>query len=399
MYRLNNHVILISKDAQLLSYYPVYGNKFWKTPNMDELAEKGTVFMKHYTAAPSTAMAFTSMFTGLYPYQLDRADYTEVEEYRQGTTLFDEMYKRGYECHLMWSNNYIKMADKYSKCYGQHTIRHESKKLNQSVGVHMPRNEERNHLKDDSEKASDVMNYLVSELDTIDRNKKIFLWVHLPHVLLGRCGYGQDIDLFDEFIGEVRKRFGDDGIFITADHGNMNGYKGKTCYGFDVNEQAIHIPFITPRLPIGTHVNYPTTNAQLMEIILNGVVSKREFIVSDTQYFAQPYRKTAIIRGKYKYIYNKLEHKEELYDIDFDPNENINLLQDLLYDVDRNRNVNAEQVIFYPYRKEAHDNYKIIKAYFDSFWKTADKKTERKNYIIRKLKNYKAVLKRNLGLS
>lgn len=124
---VSHHVVLLSKDAMLPSYLPTYGNKYWKTPNIDELAQKGTVFMQHYTAAPSTAMAFTSMFTGLYPYQLDRADYTEVEEYNQGTTLFDEMYERGYECHLMWSNNYIKMADKYSKCYGKHTIRHEEK--------------------------------------------------------------------------------------------------------------------------------------------------------------------------------------------------------------------------------------------------------------------------------
>lgn len=396
MDRFGDHVILISKDCQLTSYYPTYGNKYWKTPNIDALAKKGTVFMQHYTAAPSTAMAFTSMFTGLYPYQLDRADYTEVEEYSQGTTLFDEMYDAGYECHLLWSNNYIKMADKFSKCYGKHTIRHEDKKLNQSVGVHRPRNEEQNNLVENKELSDDVMSYLTAVLDSIDSSKKIFLWVHLPHVLLGRCGYGQDIDLFDDFIGEVRKRFGDEGIFITADHGNMNGYKGKSCYGFDVNQQAILIPFISPRLEVGPVVDFPTSNAQLMEIILTGKVNKREFIISDTQYYAQPYRKTAIIKGRYKYIYNKLEKKEELYDIEFDPNENINLLEDLLYDVDRNRHVNAEQVIFYPYREEAKATYAEIKAFFQSIWKTADWKTEKKNYMERKLKNYKAAIKRTL---
>ncbi len=391
------HVVLLSKDAQLTDYFPTYGNTYWKTPNIDELAAKGTVFRCHYTAAPSTAMAFTSMFTGLYPYQLDRKDYTEVEEYNQSTTLFDEMYAKGYECHLLWSNNYIKMADKYSKCYGKHTIRHESKKLNQSVGVHMPRNEDQNNLVPDDQKVKEVMTYLVGELDSIDRTKPIFLWIHLPHVLLGRCGYGQDIDLLDEFVGEIRKRFGDDGIYITADHGNMNGYKGKTTYGFDVNQPAIHIPLITPRIDGQAEINFPTTNAQLMDIILNRRVQKREFIVSDTQYYAQPYRKTAIIKDHYKYIYNKFKRTEELYDLSFDPNENINLLDKLLYDTDRNRYVNVEQVIFYPYRHEAMEAYHKIKEYFNSFWKTADPWTEKKNYIERKLKNYKALIKRNLG--
>jgi len=392
------HVILISKDAQITGYYPTYGNQYWKTPNIDELASKGTVFNKHYTAAPSTAMAFTSMFTGLYPYQLDRADYTEVKEYNQGTTLFDEMYESGYECHLLWSSNYVYMADKYSKCYGKHTIRHEEMKFNQSVGVHMPRDKQQNNLTQNPEEVKKTMDYLVTVLDSIDRSHPVFLWVHLPHVILGRCGYGQDIDLFDEFVGEVRKRFGDDGIFVTADHGNMNGYMGKTTYGFDVNEPAIKIPLITPRLEDKQFIDFPTSNAQLMDIILTRKVKPQEFVVSDTQYYAQPYRKTAIIYGRYKYIYNKFDHTEELYDIEYDPNENINLLTKLLYDTDRNRMVNAQQVVFYPYREEAFMAYEKIREYFVSIWKTADAWTEKKNYIIRKLKNFKASIKRNLGI-
>ena len=178
----------------------------------------------------------------------------------------------------------------------------------------------------------------------------------------------------------------------------MNGYKGKTTYGFDVNQPAIRIPLIAPRIEGMETVTFPTTNARLMDMILNETVRKEEFIISDTQYYAQPYRKTAIIRGKYKYIYNKFDKSEELYDIEFDPNENINLLKKLLYDVDRNRNVNAQQVIFYPWMDEAMENYRLIKTFFDSIWKTAGKWTERKNYIVRKLKNYKAAFKRNLGI-
>lgn len=260
----------------------------------------------------------------------------------------------------------------------------------------MPKDESRNNLVPDEKKTKEIMDYMMSVLDSIDRSKPIFLWIHLPHVLLGRCGYGQDIDLLDAFVGEIRKRFGDDGIYITADHGNMNGYKGKTTYGFDVNQPAILIPFITPRIEGKKEILFPTSNVQLMDIILNQRVKKEQFIISDTQYYAQPYRKTSIICGKYKYIYNKLDKTEELYDIEFDPNENINLLKNLLYDTDRNRMVNADQVIFYPYREEAKIQYHVIRAFFESIWKTADDFTEKKNYIIRKLKNYKAAIKRHL---
>ena len=69
---MKDKIILVSKDVFMRGYLPVYGNTYWKTPNIDELAKKGTVFLKHYTAAPSTAMSFTSMFTGLYAIDIDR---------------------------------------------------------------------------------------------------------------------------------------------------------------------------------------------------------------------------------------------------------------------------------------------------------------------------------------
>ena len=71
MYNIPNHVILVSKDAMLSSYLPTYGNKYWKTPNIDELAKKGTVFF--VIIQPLLRQQWrSSMFTGLFPYQLDR---------------------------------------------------------------------------------------------------------------------------------------------------------------------------------------------------------------------------------------------------------------------------------------------------------------------------------------
>ena len=131
-------------------------------------------------------------------------------------------------------------------------------------------------------------------------------------------------------------------------------------------------------------------------MILTGKVTKLPFVLSDSQYYAQPYRKLAIIHGDYKYIYNKLTRKEELYDVVFDPIEHNNLLEDKLYDTDRNRYVNTEQVIFYPFREKAQEEYKTMREYFLTIWKTADLFTEKKNLIVRKLKNLKSALRRIL---
>ena len=73
------NIIFISKDALNKHALPVYGNKYWKTPNIDELAAKGTVFNRHYTAGASTAMAFTSMAIGKYCYETGRKYYKNEE--------------------------------------------------------------------------------------------------------------------------------------------------------------------------------------------------------------------------------------------------------------------------------------------------------------------------------
>jgi hypothetical protein len=376
---MNKHVVLISKDVLLPEYLQPYGGKYWETPNITELAMKGTLFLRHYTAAPSTAMAFTSMFTGLYPYETNRSKYIEVDSFTQGTTLFDEMNRNGYQCHLMWSSNYVYMAEKYSKCFGVNTIHHDKLKLNQSVGQHIPFARQR--LSSNSEVAKRTFDSIINQIQKIDFSGKTFLWIHLPHVMLGRAGYGQDIDLLDRLVGELRNLFSDEGIYITADHGHMNGDKGKTCYGFDVYERAIRIPLITPRIEDYDVVDFPTSNIQLSEMILRNSVSKKVFVVSDSAYYAQPFRKIAIIKGNHKLIYNKHNCKEELYDVVWDPSENNNLLEEHIYDRDRFRKAIKEQVIFYPYRDHALSAYSEMQDYFRKIWKVGKPWIEARNKL------------------
>ena len=51
---MENVTFLLSKDCMSCESLPIYGNKYWKTPNIDELANKGTVFRRHYAAGGST---------------------------------------------------------------------------------------------------------------------------------------------------------------------------------------------------------------------------------------------------------------------------------------------------------------------------------------------------------
>lgn len=388
---MNKSVVLISKDILMPDYLPTYGNRYYDTPNISELASKGTVFNRHYTSAPSTAMAFTSMCTGKYPYELpERRNYSHVNDMQGQETIFDAFSKIGYNSHIIWSNNYNTAALPYSNCYSDAKIH--SIDMNQPVGPHF---KGMNAIARDEKRARETLNLLYREIDDIFSDEKdVFLWLHLPHVILGRVSYGDDIDLLDEIVGYIRKKVSDENIFITADHGNMNASKGKYGYGFDVYESAIRIPLITPRLEGKETVKYPTSNVDLISIILKRECRKREHIISDSAYFAQPRRKTAVIRDDIKLIYDKYNNSYEMYNVKFDPQEDMNLLVDRYLDTERNVYYNSHEVYFYPYWDRVDEEFKYLKGVLAEIWKTGTFYEEK----ICKYKHYISNIKRKLVL-
>lgn len=346
---MNNRIVLLTKDALCKSYLPVYGNRFWEMPNLSELAEKGTVYNRFYAAAPSTAMSFISMFLGKNPYETEHKKYVAVTDLEKNT-VFDKLYEMGYDCQIIWDEKWISMAKRYSQCYGEHTT-FNLINVNQTVGAH---NTFLGEIENDDARAEhtfEIIEKAVSDVAS-KSGEKLFLWIHLPHVLQGRNCYGSDMDLFDRVIGTVREHFPDDSIYISADHGNMNGMKNKICYGFDVYESAINIPLITPRMNGAAICDIPISNTGIFDL-MQGTIPSKEFVYSDCAYYAQPHRRLAIIKGDFKYIYNKRDGTEELYDLAFDPNENCNVAAKKVFDVDRKILTPLNQVYYYPRWDEA----------------------------------------------
>lgn len=362
-----SRVLLISKDILMCDYLPPYGQKDFEMPNIKELAEKGTVFNRHYTAAPSTAMAFTSMFTEKYPYETDRKKYVEVEEYK-GVTLFDRFYDMGYETHALWDKRYIYLAHKYSKCYGKYTVFHDVDWLTKNITPHVKgKFDDLTYNPEYTETLLDEMKKFLEKI--VGDKSNLFLWIHFPHVLAGRNAYGSDMDIFDTIVGYCRQWFDDDNIFITADHGHMNGTHGKYGYGFDVNESAIRIPFITPKLEGKDTIDFPTSNTQITDIILNRKVERRPYVISETAYYEQPHRKIAIIKDDYKYIFEKMGGHKKIYDVVWDKAENNNLAYPEIYDTDRKRYFSISQRIYYTKWDESKKMFSELDAIKKQIWR------------------------------
>lgn len=374
-----NSILLLTKDALCTDYLPCYGNQFWKgkTPNLDELVRKGTLYTRYYTAAPSSNMSYLAMCTGKFPYELDIASYVHLTEDYQGETLFDRADQMGYECHILWDDAWtVDIA--YARCYGKNTVFHPIVGLQEAVGPHFPHE---GKLIPDDEKVQNAVKLLREELDLISATDgSVFLWIHLPHVINGRVGFGGDIDIYDDMIGLLRGYFSDDNIYISADHGNMNGHDGVLGYGFNGRENEIQIPLITPRKYGMAVCNALMCNVDTYDLIFGNTLPEREFVFSDTAYYAQDHRILSIIKGKYKYMYYKATEKEELFDLFWDPKEQFNLISDMHYDPMRKKTYPACEHYFYDSwddLPEVRDDFRAIRA---SMWRdlSSREKTYRK---------------------
>lgn len=378
--------ILVSKDALCKDYLHLYGEKPYQfeTPNIDELTAKGTIFTKYYCAAPSTVMAFYSMGTGQFAHETDFQMYERIHFQYQGETAFTMMKDWGYdEAHIVWDEDWGFLPEYFD--YFRNDVQiHNIDGFRERVSFHK---KVQGDVKNDDVKAIEVMNMIKDKLvNLLDTDHSVFIWLHLPHVVRGRAGYGSDIDMFDKYVGMVRTLVPDDCIAITGDHGNLNGYRNKLAYGFDPYERAIHIPLITPKINNQDVCDWNVSSVDLFKIILKKDIPHRDFIYSDTAYRAQKSRKLAIIKGNYKYIYTKRTGLEELYDLAYDPEEQFSLISDKCYDVDRKLYVESREEYYYPFWNELPEVRRIMREEKERIWRNGDFKVVAKSNIKDKLR-------------
>ncbi len=362
---MNKSVILLSKEILRPEYLSCYGGKIWKTRNIDRLAREGTKFTNFYTAAPSSGMAYTAMFGGLEPYQTDRTKHENSGKPANVETLFDMFEKIGYETHILWPPLWYHDSRKKSQVFGESTIYH-NLEIDQPVGPHYFDSKKIEAL--ESANVKEIVNNEIKSIIDKSQNGNFFLWCHFPHSFLGRAGYGSDIDIFDEIIGYVMENF-DGSIFVTGDHGHMNCDKGIPVYGSHVYEGSVKIPLITPNFFDKSVVDTPLSNIQLKNIIFENKIKPQEFVIADSRYYIQDDRRLMVRKANYKYIYNKKYGTEELYDLSFDPNENVNLLIEKIYDRNRDKFYFLEEIYYYPDWETAKIFYKELKNKKNEIWK------------------------------
>ena len=238
-------VILITIDTLRADALGFAGNTRVKTPYLDSLAARGTVFTNAHAHNVVTLPSHANILTGLYPYQhgiRDNAGFTLDAKYR---TLGAMMKKAGYSTAAFVS------AFPLDSRFG----------LNAGFDVY----------DDKYREASNPLDFVVQERpaeETLNaarkwyeaaRGKK-FLWIHLydPHApydppppyreqyrdapYLGEVAYVDD--QLSRFLPPVLRSHPNTLLIITGDHGEALGDHGELTHGLFAYESTLKVPLI-----------------------------------------------------------------------------------------------------------------------------------------------------------
>lgn len=368
------NIIVISIDTVRADHLASYGYHRTTTPNIDDLAKQGVVFENAFSQAPWTLPSMASMHTSLYPSEhgaenvysrlndhfvtiaevlknnfyktigiISQSFLSSKHGFSQGYQIFDERYISG--VNDISSESITKRAMEYIE---------ENKSDPFFLWIHYfdPHHSYIDHV--EFSYGSGYSGSLPDKLDLKDlnENKSSLNQDDIDYV---KDIYDEELALTDKNIGDLINNVYDLGledntiIIITADHGEEFLERTRFGHGKNLYQELIHMPLI---IYVPTDLKYrgkrvkenveissiPYTIIDLLGIeknLFRGInlleVNEKQNTVafSEGSYaWGVDKRKEGIIYKNWKLIKNLDDQTYELYNLENDPSEKMNLIEE-----------------------------------------------------------------------
>lgn len=369
------NVIIISVDTLRADRLGCYGYPRNTSPNLDQLAEDGTVYSHCYTLIPLTGPSFSTMLTSLPEYK-HGAKRNGLSIYNHIETLPMFLKKQDYYCGGIISN--WPLRKKLSDLHKGFDDFQEIFTKKRWLGIMQPEG-----------KAPDVTSAAIQWLEK-NRSKRFFLWVHYsePHApYLKHKGfefgkkhvdnrfyptgmhkrksdhYDSEVAFTDHHIGVLIDKlkgwelYQDSLIIFNSDHGESLGEHNYVGHGRRVYNSMMHVPLIVKQPGNRRELKKDPRNCTLMDIAPTILAAAGGDIPDHMEgknlgnnkhrlyprIFMETYKGAvkgqrnikfqlkvkplsyAVVQGNAKLIYTPKSRKYEAYNLERDPFEHINL--------------------------------------------------------------------------
>ena len=101
------NILFILTDQMRGDCLSSLGHPVLRTPNLDDLAGKGTMFTAAYSPCPSCIAARVSIFTGLSPSSAGRTGYEDCVPWQYDDMLAELVSRAGYQTHCVGKTHFF----------------------------------------------------------------------------------------------------------------------------------------------------------------------------------------------------------------------------------------------------------------------------------------------------
>ncbi len=272
-------VLLVTFDTTRYDRFGCTGDPTASTPNVDELAARGTLFARAFASVGLTLPSHTTILSGLEPlvhgvhnngrFRVDDSIETLAER------LSAQDYQTGAFVAAYVLDSFYNLNQGFD-VYDDETER-ERRRLEFSVPTRP---------------AEEVTDRALSWLADLDDERPFFLWAHYydPHrpwvVDAGyehiRDAYAAEIAYADAQFGRLLEAAGsvsdrDILVVFTADHGEGLGEHGEETHGILAYDSVLHVPLIVagPGVPRGRRSEAYVRHADIVPTVL-GALGQRK---------------------------------------------------------------------------------------------------------------------------
>ena len=243
-------VILISIDTLRADHLSAYGYTKIHTPNIDAIAEKGTIYQRIDSQIPLTLPSHTSLMTSTLPFEnhveangdsvpagaVTLASVLRANGYRTAAFIGSEVLDRRYGLDNgfdFYDSPFEAAAGTTANPYSAR-VRRDATLVVRAARQWLDRN-----------RAEPLFAFLH------------FYDLHTPYTLPqvagltpAVAGYDAELQYVDQVIGRLREALARDGLWdnalvvLLADHGESLGDHGETSHGYFIYESTMHVPLL-----------------------------------------------------------------------------------------------------------------------------------------------------------